>query len=160
MVVGNCLKDSALSLAETLTTFQVVTESLSLLHLTPFWLLLASGPYCWFSWCLFSVEWCFSVSSAGWRDPKMIPQDAPWLFLLLETWIPFMVSWHTLLNFSVKPWEAILCKVNQWTWNNTWLIVDPKACIEKSLSEKTSEKGKAQKKEDLSQGTDSELSMG
>lgn len=55
-------------------------------------LLLESGSCCWFWWQLFSVEQWFSASSAGWGGPELILTGAPWPFLLLETWTPFMVS--------------------------------------------------------------------
>ena len=77
-------------------------------HLTLPLLSLASGSCCWFSWWLFSVEQWSSASSAAWGDSKMVPKDAPWLFMLLETWTPFAVSClHTSRCPLWKPYSFV-----------------------------------------------------
>ena len=136
-------------------------------HLTPLLLSLASGSCCWFSWWLFSVEQWSSASNAAWGDSKMVPEDAPWLFLLLETWTPFMVSYlHTSRCPLWKPYSFV--------WAGK-LIYEKQICKHRtrysllrtqgmhwgeSLNEKTSEEDSKLKKKNVSWGSDSELSMG
>lgn len=127
-------------------------------HLTLPLLSLASGSCCWFSWWLFSVEQWSSASSAAWGDSKMVPEDAPWLFLLLEIWTPFAVR---CLHTSRCP----LWKSYSFVWVEKF-IYEKQICKHRtnivywglkgmhwgeSLNEKTSEDSK-KKKEKLFPG--------